>query len=702
MRLFRAAFVLFFCLLFPLVEAETVRIGCYAGDALYKSHGVENTSSYLSEFLNTINRYTDWQFEYVYIDSDHAQEALESGLVDVLPFAGKGMAKEADLLLSDVPTAVGSLCLAGLTKPADMQNLRIAVSENVPEDLYFQVRTYMEQQGLGYRFIRFPSLQDLKDALEQGKADVVAMIDFGLPEGMEIVASVAPQFFYLATTADNEPLFLRLNQALSLAFNLSPELLDELRQRYVPASDEGIFDLTYRERQYVASRPLIRIAVTESQPPYSYLEKGKIRGILVEQVKTVFAKSGLDYVFVPAKSYREAVALVVSDKADVIYAMADTLNETDAGFFKLTKSLFRQRSLLVTHPGEVTKEDCIFVGVRAYQYMDVFVSSKLDPAQQVWCETAEDCLLVVKNLKNSFTVIPSLELNAFEQSHLFPGVERQDEGYLNSLSMGISRRAAPELCSILDKSIYKLSSSLMEDYLAENLAVGGGLQAAIKQHPFLFLGLLIVILFLLTVAVFFIIYNTTKRRKDRQIANAMNLANRDAMTGLYNHVAYEKLVNSTLLHQEPGRLNAMVMVDIDNFKHINDSLGHGTGDLVIVTLANILFSTFRQGDFKCRMGGDEFSVFMKDVADQAGVESKLTFFMQELKQAFEGLGLTVPVTCSVGVVLCRGPYDGGFESLYAAADKALYTVKEGGKNSFAIAEEVLTGLGSPVPEHRGH
>lgn len=670
--------------------SRTVRVGCFNNDTLYEKQGDDRNSSYLDEFINTINRYYDWQFEYVYMDFEEAPQALESGKVDLLPFCGHGVADYGDFVFSDIPSAVGSLCFAGLEEP-DMKNLRIAITDHAPAKMLGQIRLYAQQQGIQYTVREYPDSARIIKAIEDGRADVFATIDLGKPKDFRVIASITPIFFYVAVRKSDTELFTQLNQAISLVFNLTPDFLNTLRLRYIPEADEGVFNFDYREQQYLGGAPTIRIAMLENQRPYSFLEKGKPSGMLIDQVKLIFSKSYLMYEFIPVATYKDAIELVMQDKADTVFAVSDTFSGVDSRNLKITNGIFKQRNLLATHTGGITPGKCTFIGIRAYQYESSFIRSTCNPSEMLWCDTAEECLDLVKRTKNSFTVLSDLELKVYDQSHLFSGIEITDEGYMKTLCIGISRRIPSELCSILDKTIHRVSSTVMEDYIAENLPVGGGLQAAIKQHPFFFSGVLIAFLLLFTVAVFLIIYNTTKRHKDKQIANAMNLANRDAMTGLYNHIAYKKLVDGVLSHQTADRKSVLVMIDIDNFKRINDTLGHGTGDVVIVTVANILFSTFRQGDLKCRMGGDEFSVFMKDVADRTGVEHKLSFLMSEIERTFAEMRLSVPVTCSVGAVICQGTYTDGFEALYAEADKALYTVKEGGKNSFAIAAETLTG-----------
>ena len=663
----------------------------FENDVLYQKQGVDKHASYMTDFLNIINRYNDWTFEYVPIHFEEVYDALSDGRIDIMPFCGRGIDEAGKFLFSDVPSAVGSVALASPREP-DMKRLRIAITNNAPNDMLSQIKNYAGHQGFRYTLLRFENHDQVIKAVEEGTADVMATIDFGLPRHFKVIASIAPVFFYITAAQHNRELFNEVNEALSLIFNLTPDFLNMLRLRYVPMADEGVFSLTYREQQYLEAVPVVRIAIPENQPPYCFYEAGKYTGIILNQVREIFSSSYLQYSFVPVKSYKEAVDSVIAGKADVIYSIANNFNESDSQHLKVSNGMFQQKNVLVTSKEGFKKGKCTFIGVAAYQYSAEYIQSKCDPVRFEWCNSSTECIEKVRHTPNSFTILPSMEVKVYEQSHLFPDIEIVDDNcYTNTLCIGISRRIQPELCSIIDKTIHRLSLNSMENYIEENVAMGTGLQAVIKQHPFFFISVAVVILFLLTIAIFLTVYNSTKRHKDKQIANAMNLANRDSMTGLYNHIAYEKLVNKTLEHQTVQSSSALVMIDIDNFKNVNDTLGHTVGDLVIVTVANTILSTFRQGDLKCRMGGDEFSVFMKDVADRQGLDNKLAFFLHEIERTFTSLALTVPVTCSVGAVICRGSFTDGFKDLYVKADDALYSVKESGKNSFAVAAEEVRG-----------
>lgn len=169
---------------------------------------------------------------------------------------------------------------------------------------------------------------------------------------------------------------------------------------------------------------------------------------------------------------------------------------------------------------------------------------------------------------------------------------------------------------------------------------------------------------------------------------ATKKAETDPLTGLYNRDAFERRVSAFLQHAEAEeKTQAFLMVDIDNFKMINDTYGHLVGDLVIKECARILKKIFRSADEVVRMGGDEFSIFCKSIGSLSIVENKA----QELCAAMrtmqvEGLDCTTCVTISIGISL--SPQDGtSYQELYQKADIALYQAKLNGRNRYVLAQE---------------
>lgn len=158
----------------------------------------------------------------------------------------------------------------------------------------------------------------------------------------------------------------------------------------------------------------------------------------------------------------------------------------------------------------------------------------------------------------------------------------------------------------------------------------------------------------------------------------------DSLSGLYNKAATQMLVRS-LLEKDPEQSYAFLILDIDNFKTVNDTCGHASGDWVIEDFATKIKQQFREGDIVGRIGGDEFVVFVP-IPSREWIEMKAKMLSQVLDYEFSDGQKHCMISASIGIAL--SPEAGtNFETLYQNADTALYQTKENGKNGYTIYQQ---------------
>ncbi|RNC27954.1 MAG: putative signaling protein [Candidatus Dichloromethanomonas elyunquensis] len=174
----------------------------------------------------------------------------------------------------------------------------------------------------------------------------------------------------------------------------------------------------------------------------------------------------------------------------------------------------------------------------------------------------------------------------------------------------------------------------------------------------------------------------TVRMRSKEI-EARALAQRDLLTTLYNKLTTERLIDTFLKNDGIAGKHALIMLDIDNFKQVNDNLGHMMGDKVLRDFAERLKISFRDTDILGRIGGDEFVVLMKNYKEQQQIIEKIEDLGLGFEKSYHGKSDVFMVTLSMGIALY--PCDGiCFEKLYINADKALYQSKESGKNTYSF------------------
>lgn len=177
--------------------------------------------------------------------------------------------------------------------------------------------------------------------------------------------------------------------------------------------------------------------------------------------------------------------------------------------------------------------------------------------------------------------------------------------------------------------------------------------------------------------------NEYKRREQE----LHGIAIRDGLTNLYNKVYTEQAIAEILKNADS--YGALFMIDIDNFKGVNDTVGHLFADDVLKMFANILSSVFRPDDIVGRFGGDEFIAFMKYKGDKELIKSRAEEIIHRFDTYIQSLG-DVPFSTSCSIGISVAPQDGlTFCQLYKNADEAMYSSKSGGKHrvSFYKYEE---------------
>ncbi|MCR0568655.1 GGDEF domain-containing protein [[Clostridium] innocuum] len=182
----------------------------------------------------------------------------------------------------------------------------------------------------------------------------------------------------------------------------------------------------------------------------------------------------------------------------------------------------------------------------------------------------------------------------------------------------------------------------------------------------------------------------TKERK--KMETLQHKAEKDSLTGIYNRAETEKQIKEYLVDNLHAK-GALFMIDTDNFKQINDTEGHMVGDVVLAELANGMKRLMRESDIVGRIGGDEFTIFMKNIASLKDAERKAQELLHMFRHLFDKEKSSVNVSCSIGIA--SYPRDGHtFKELYASADKALYQAKLQGKDcAFIYDPELLESMG---------
>ena len=175
---------------------------------------------------------------------------------------------------------------------------------------------------------------------------------------------------------------------------------------------------------------------------------------------------------------------------------------------------------------------------------------------------------------------------------------------------------------------------------------------------------------------------TERRRAEERITH---LAHYDALTDLPNRTLFHERLKRELSHAAPDRQLAVLYIDIDEFKSVNDSLGHMIGDELLKSVASSLVACARKTDFVARLGGDEFAIVQTGIEDIDDVMKLVSRIFGSIRSPYQCLGHQVTTDASIGIALA--PRDGSdIDQILKNADLAMYAAKAAGRRTYRFFE----------------
>jgi len=161
------------------------------------------------------------------------------------------------------------------------------------------------------------------------------------------------------------------------------------------------------------------------------------------------------------------------------------------------------------------------------------------------------------------------------------------------------------------------------------------------------------------------------------------MAFHDALTGLPNRRSLDEELRRAIALARRGTVSSLLYMDLDNFKSVNDTLGHDAGDGVLVNLTNILQEKLRREDIVFRLGGDEFAVLLRGIGGLGGKAAAERLRTAVGSHNFTIKGIRFDLSLSIGLVQIDGDKEAGV--LLSEADALMYRAKEAGKNRIFLS-----------------
>lgn len=671
---------------YPIVEGFTeIKDGTYSG--------------YAYEYLREIAKYTGWEYEFVEMSLNDAMQELKDGNIDIV---GGMLKNDQSIELFEFPEYDSGYTYTTLSILKDNENISQSNYETLNglkvgyfETAKFRLNNFIkfcENNGItNIDLISYPheTGKELSQALEAKEVDAIIGEDLLTTNNERVVVKFGAIPYYFATTKGNSEIIKQLNNVLFKIKESDPTFDQKLYNKYFQSYNERFFILTEEEQDYINKMTPLKAIYIDNYIPLQYydINTKKPHGIFIDVINLIAQKSGLRFELIGVKSYEEAYQLIKDKKADLIIGTPSVYSIADENKIKLTKSYLNLDIVEIVRKNgnnQENKQKIIALPLGA-SYSEINSDYEIN-----YYNTIEECLEAVEKGKADLTSINFHSASNYLANGYYPNLTIISHNIELGASIGLANPANKNLMSIINKAIYSLSQEEIE-YIIYSNTINIKHPVTLKQFFFDNLALCITVIILFLSLISIIIYLLVRIKFKNLIVTKTLLLEKsqtDPLTGIYNRDAFEQLVINYLNTKSPSLYGVFIIIDIDYFKQINDSLGHKIGDDLLKDFSQLLKEFFSLEDILCRWGGDEFIVFMKDIE-----ESNLQIVNQKLQQLCQLMnknvtynGCSKKISLSIGATIIKQNL--GFTEIYQKADTLLYEVKRNGRNGFKIGNPI--------------
>ncbi len=435
-----------------------------------------------------------------------------------------------------------------------------------------------------------------------------------------------------------------------------------------------LIELTATEQAYLAAMPIVRMCVDPDWAPFEQIdERGRHVGIAADLIQQVSRRTGLKIMLYPTRTWEESLAASKAGRCQIM----SFLNRTPERerWLDFTAPIFVDPNMIIAredHPfvGDVRWLRDESVALPRGTMVEEHLRRDYPNLRIVLTESEPEAMTLVSERKADFTVRSLIvAAHAIRKQGLFNlKIAGQVPELGNQLRIGVIK-SEPALRDILDKGVATLSAADREQIVNRHVSITVQNGTDYRLVWQLLAGGLVIAL----IGAFWM------RKLSRLNRELARLSVTDRLTGIYNRMKLDEALAAEIQRcRRYDQALAIVLLDIDHFKRINDTYGHQAGDRALIDIARLLSEGSRETDVVGRWGGEEFMIVLPhtDLAGAGRLAEKMRTTIAA--HEFSGIGQQ---TASFGVAAYR--IDDQPNDLVARADAALYEAKHAGRNRVA-------------------
>lgn len=453
-------------------QREKIRVGFFAMDGYHMVDEQGNRSGYGYDFLQLVARYLDVDFEYVgYEDSwEEMQTMLEKGEIDLLTSARRTAQREERFDFSR-PIGSNSAILSIRSDNSRIimhdfetyNGMRVALLKGNSRNNDFA--DLAKENGFTYLPVYFASTDDMTQALQSGQVDAVVTSSLRQTQNERIIEKFNTSEFYAIVKKGNTELLDKINYAIDQMNAAEGDWRTELHNRYYENYNNRNLSFTQAEKdiiaQYSSPETPLTVVCDPTRYPYSYVENGRLIGILPDYFRALAEYSGISYTFVPCQTREEYLQRRSDGSSDLCLDLRlNVQRDSEIPGSSVTAPYLTLRMAMVTRSdfnGEINV-------VSTVDQSAVFDEAYAKDAEKLVCKTREEAMQAVLDGKADAAFVYYYTAQAFvnrEKSGALTYTLLEETTY--NYHIAVSPQVNHALAGILTKAIYAMPNSLIED-----------------------------------------------------------------------------------------------------------------------------------------------------------------------------------------------------------------------------------------------
>ena len=459
--------------------------------------------------------------------------------------------------------------------------------------------------------------------------------------------------------------------------------------------DSSLF--TQKEIEWLKKTKTLQYVYDPDWAPFEWTNKlGLHTGIIADIIKIIEKKTHIDFIAENTNTWAESVELVQNKKINIFSAI--TPNSKRSDYLNFTQNdIVRYSAVMIANFNDKTVYLDVHtdlknkkIGIIKDNGLGDYVKDKYKNLNFIVVDTTQAGLDMVKNNKIDLLAINAMTARYFIEKRYFNSLKiAMKLNYTYHLKMGVNKEIPKILVSILDKVLQSISENEFNAIFNKWTSI----EAEKKDTVDWVLIIQIVSVFLFIIFLLLmhnrklhrVVEERTSELKELNIKLQM-LADTDSLTGIPNRRKLQNDFNNIVkTNKDNNEKMALCLFDIDNFKPVNDILGHDAGDELLQKISKITSSILNKNEMLYRVGGDEFIIFVPFYKKKEELEYLAKRLIELIPSIYISDDLTVGVSIGVAVF----PEDGKeLKELIDVADSSMYVAKKNGKNNFYFSSNI--------------